>query len=676
MEQQGILPPRASQLLAYVLRVVLGKKGPAFGVLVSYGYDARIVPLWTQIEEALKKPTLDQRLEIISKMGFVGGKPKLQKWVGCKWDPESFPRHPIHAPWGAFAYLDKDDEDYPPLVLLQKHHKYNVRPLQNDQAFKDNCFAVFEKVPEGSMPTGAPPLPSRNDQLMLASRMYLNETAGVRRQVEPRARLVGEMLICPMLSEILSELETKGVVTENQERHDILEYLGVSMFQPTDCYVYVDQPRRPFKDLWEDVHERAIKVLCREKDPLILSIGPQEDAGRVHHKSLATMLKGTAKMVAMVKHEDHASEAMKKHKEKVAQEMAVKSNLVVYETAMPHESVDLLIKQAPPGDYGQFALLNDDDKRWLLRGESVRAFIELKRCTCIKTCEDFSELVCSIAVGGLQDFHGRFWRAAFGLFLWGRAKLLQTVFALEISRRLPKKRSYELKGPFLRPRADVLGISELAVQAKKRLALMASEPPWVVQPKAVFGENAREQRPPLDFNAGKPDGGVKMPTGVGLFNGFTDLLHAEVLCDNAKAMVKAYKALTGKPMGTKNLSRRNTFKDKCNVINNERGPAVITSILGVEGRGKFGVLRVVNSLREDQQKVIPLCASVKLVCAIGWTPIGYGPALEQLVEIEIMLKATKQARWLAKYMDIKPEEMPRSRNEDDDWSPVTRKSVK
>lgn len=97
------------------------------------------------------------------------------------------------------------------------------------------------------------------------------------------------------------------------------------------------------------------------------------------------------------------------------------------------------------------------------------------------------------------------------------------------------------------------------------------------------------------------------------------------------------------------------------------------SIFGQEGRTKFGVLRVINDFRQDQQKVIPLCAGIKLICSLGWTPLGYGAPIEQLCEIELMLKATVQARWLAEYMKIQPDMMPKTVHEDEGWSPLARK---
>jgi hypothetical protein len=204
LEGQGVLPPRCSEMLSYLLRVLLGKKGPTFGMLVSQGFGGRTMPLWGQIEDVIKKPTLIQRREAFVKMGFVGAKPKLQKWVGCGWNLGEYPRHPIHAPWGAFDFVDKDDAEFKPTVLLQKHTKYNVKPPSDEQAFKDNSFSVFEDFTQGSVAEAGRRVPNRVDQLCLMNRMYLNETAGVRNRLNPELDLLARCC-CALASKRFSQ---------------------------------------------------------------------------------------------------------------------------------------------------------------------------------------------------------------------------------------------------------------------------------------------------------------------------------------------------------------------------------------------------------------------------------------------------------------------------------------
>merc|ERR1719310_186563 len=131
----------------------------------------------------MKLRTLEERCEQLLKLGFIGAKPKMQKWVGSVWEFDKYPRHPVHAPWGAFAYVNKDDPEFRPKVLLQEHDKYNPKKPSLNQAFKDNVTPVFEEIPEdpsAKSASGTPLIPSRIDSLMLANRLYLNETAGVR----------------------------------------------------------------------------------------------------------------------------------------------------------------------------------------------------------------------------------------------------------------------------------------------------------------------------------------------------------------------------------------------------------------------------------------------------------------------------------------------------------------
>lgn len=676
LEHEGILPARSRELLQYLLRTMLGKKGPAYGVLIAHGFDGCKVPLWTVIEEIMKLRTLEERCEQLLKLGFIGAKPKMQKWVGSVWELDKYPRHPVHAPWGAFAYVNKDDPpEFRPKVLLQEDDKYNPKKPSLNQAFKDNVTPVFEEIPEdpsAKSASGTPLIPSRIDSLMLANRLYLNETAGVRKQVEPRALVLAENVMCPLLDQYIEELGTNGVASENGNRHDLLEYFKVCLTKPEDCYVYVDEPLRCFKHWWEESKERAIRVLVVLPDPSLKDLGSTEEDGRMKSQKSLRKWKGAQKVVNLGLSMNASShDFLKQHREESRKRESSQSDLVTFQTNVPHDDVTELTKNAPPGDYGQFSMLNADDRRWLLKGQSTRAFVELKRCGAVVTCEDFSNLVCKMSVGGLQDFHGRFWRAAFGLFLWGRGNLLQPILAAELQRRLPPRRGAVIKGPTLRPRADVLKISELAVQVKEQRDQMASEPPWQKKKKAsIFGEIEAKgpERPPLDHHAGKPDGGVKMPTGIALFGGFTDILSAQIICDDAKAFRMAFKAITGAPSTT--LAKKTKFQAA--TLRDDDDDKFYMVVQGRDGKPRFTVLRSVNTFREDQQKVIPMCQSVKLWVAVGWTPIGYGPSIEQVAEIEIMLKNTPQARWLSDFLGIEAKDMPRKKNADDDFQPARR----
>merc|ERR1719491_1956866 len=101
---------------------------------------------------------------------------------------------------------------------------------------------------------------------------------------------------------------------------------------------------------------------------------------------------------------------------------------------------------------------------------------------------------------------------------------------------------------------------------------MASEPPWEKKKKEHPGHSLQKEkpkRPLLDFNAGKPDGGVKGPSGVALFAGFTDILSTQIVCDDAKSFAKAFKAITGAPK--RDISNLQTFagQSRASVTNSD-----------------------------------------------------------------------------------------------------------
>jgi hypothetical protein len=645
---------------------MLGKKGAAFGALASYGYDASKSLQWTDIEAALKVKQLGPRLELLKKIGFEGPKPKLARWSGATWAKDSYPRDPQKAPWGAFEFLDKDDKEHPPLVILQKHDKYNVVKKSDGQAFKGNTMAIFQNAPQGSLPTGVLPVTSCVDCLMLANRIYVNEHGATRKQMELRTRHIGESLLVPMLMEYMEEMETNGVASKHELREDLLEYVRGQLIQPRDCFVFVNAPRRPYKNLWEDVVERATDLLLTKPEPGLLAF----KSGRVTSDKSRRKLKGAMAVVKLGLAMDTTTQAfLKANKDSQADDSA--KSLTQHRPAMPQHSIDELTKDAPPGDYGQFALVNPDDRRWLMKCQSTRCFVELKRVGAFSTIADYSSLVSMLALGGLQDFHGRFWRGAFGLWLWGRAKLLKPVLEVEIRRRLSD--SFEVLGPTLRPKADMLQVGELALKAQAELKKMASEPPWL-EGKTDYLSSllsvSKSPRKPLDYNAGKPGAGIKFPTGIALYEGFTDVLTAKVVCNDAKAMKKALEALSGVP--TRDVLKgkiEHEMRGSLAKDSKGRPTHIYMMIQGKEGRTRFSAQSIQNDFREDQQKVIPLTAGVKLTCNVGWVPLSYGPPIEQVVEIELILRPTLQARWLADYVGLKPSDMP-------DSSKVVPKKVK
>jgi len=94
----------------------------------------------------------------------------------------------------------------------------------------------------------------------------------------------------------------------------------------------------------------------------------------------------------------------------------------------------------------QTALLPSDDLRWLEKRQSTKAFIELRRLNVFAGADDFNEVVVGLGVESPSCFPKRFWHAAFGLFLWGRAQKLRPVLEEELRRRLPPNSSYMGQG--------------------------------------------------------------------------------------------------------------------------------------------------------------------------------------------------------------------------------------
>jgi hypothetical protein len=222
----------------------------------------------------------------------------------------------------------------------------------------------------------------------------------------------------------------------------------------------------------------------------------------------------------------------------------------------------------------------------------------------------------------------------------------------------------------------MLSVSELALQAKEELDNLSSEAPWDEAPGdpfAILLKVPKPPRKPLDHNVGYPDAGMKPVSGIGLFNGFTDVLTAKIICDDAKSVNKVFEALSGPPtrdfLGSKkNRSLVLEHKMRGSIGKTPKGlPAhVYMEIQGLEGKTHFTVLKARNTFRDGPQETIPMTGSLLLTCNVGWTPLGYGKPLQQQVQIELMLRHTLHARWLSDYLGITASDMPKPKVEEEE----------
>jgi len=508
----------------------------------------------------------------------------------------------------------------------------------SDEAFNNNILPVFEE----SESLEAPPVPQRYEKLQLANRLFVDEALGMRvcpwdeaplmlRVVaEQRVSLIGARLLCPLLEEAAEALRGHAagneVVDDAFEHRDLLRYVAAQMAEP-GCppESTSDVLRQPFWTAWQKARASTTSVLS---DP-------------------------------------------------VAPELAALTRKP--EVALGDETI-------VPGE--QAPLLESYDLRWLRKRHSTHAYFALRRCGAVRSADDFNELVVNLVAMAPRSFGERFWFLAFGLLIWGRATELRPFLEAELHRRLPQS-GVELVGPHVRPRPDVLlGAVRATDEVLAAAARIAQGPELVAGPKVlpnllglswsssppgpliVGAVERRSWAAKAGFEPGDEVVAVNdvPPSAISaedfarivtnrpirfrlklreaqiepLPPGFTDTLRAEVLCDDEEVLRAAFEGLCGP------------------------GPSCAPSLPGSPGTGSAGeraavsfqVVRVSNGFHPQQSaNVFPRAASVLLkACLSVRLPGPEQRLLRQLVEVELLLPTTTEARWLAKFLRLDPAE--------------------
>jgi len=673
MQQGGALQARPAELLHYLLSILLGSRGPAFAALVTMGFQGDPLPSWGDFEDALRKAkgSLDRRANAVSAVGFRGARPFRQLWVGSVWDYDAYPREPDSAPWAAFEYVDRETATVLDKKLLPK------KPAISKEAFKDNLLPFFETLADGSVATGTVPPPYRGDRLQLANRLFVDEALGQCALVEERLQLIGEKLLCPLLEVAIAALGGSKQAEQQAATHrDLLRYLA-SQMNPPKGQTYA--MRRPYGDAWEAVRRKAVAMLLVPPSKALasLSFTPSPEA---------------LDQLVMWHRNDHCltaprspSEITQKKKKSSSKQKQLRRAVHKGRGDAAPDAIVASIARQPPT---QAALIPLEHRRWLVKRFSSRAFYELRKCDAVQSTEDFNAVVCQLAAESPQAFEARFWHAAFGLFLWGRAMRVRDLLGHEVVRKLPADLlrggadSIKLVGPRLRPRADVLAEGRavaaatipnrpgagtpplggrrasspkdrpLTPQAMQRLILdkgISAVPHFGKQPESSEREEAIGSEPLAEPGA--------------LPGGFDDLLHMEVVCSSEAALQAAFTALcdqqasyarnsrTSTTTATRTTGTRTTTSSggESNIHVMPHYPQIEQLIGGSVESTSLTVTKATNGFHPDMRyKVLPRTAGVLLqMCLSVYPHSRYGTPLQHNVQVELLLEKTLEARWLA-----------------------------
>lgn len=335
----GRLENRQPDLLKYLLHCLLGQRGMVYGVLASATPSKRTgtLPTWETIAKVItESDTLESRVEALRSLGFRGPKPRKSCWSGSVWVRDEYPRNPDSAPWEGFQYVDREDADVlgqgPPgmkheafrmnrMWCLERSEQFDEKEQDWESGFNKRADAfIWEESPGFKWSGGAekPITPSIYDKIQLSNRLFINEALAERVLMADRVKLVGEKLLCPLLifsAESLkkpsigawiigSDLEELEQAEKLALKRDLLRYVAAQISSSAEALSQTATGKKaasskegpawqaPFQKVFDETKEKLalalmqkapeeLETLTEEAEELRWEPGPEVRRGRL-----------------------------------------------------------------------------------------------------------------------------------------------------------------------------------------------------------------------------------------------------------------------------------------------------------------------------------------------------------------------------------------------------------
>jgi len=309
------------------------------------------------------------------------------------------------------------------------------------------------------------------------------------------------------------------------------------------------------------------------------------------------------------------------------------------------------------------------DVRWIRTKQTVRAYIELRKAGVIESTEEFLELVASL--GAAAGYF--FWREAYGLLLWGRAVELKPLLLASLKRRLPSEGlTLEV---ILKPREEMRAPPLPAKEADLEERWKREMDPYIKQ--QLMKEILASQE-------------VSIAAGT-----VTNVLSARVICDTEDVLMEAFHALmqaskeppapplTILPKAMEFINNDETWPDLAEPIQVGNGKPLGRNQKYV----RLQVHRIVNgyalpdearkkaetpvqtekkrglAAMEAVKKELPPGVQCPLAGRSVWLTVEAdagkserGSKLKQLIEVELTMRNSLDARVLGEIMDLQTAE--------------------
>jgi len=295
------------------------------------------LPTWETIAKVItESDSLESRVEVLRSLGFRGPKPRKSCWSGSVWVRDEYPRNPDSAPWEGFQYVDREDADVlgqgPPgmkheafrmnrMWCLERSEQFDEKEQEWESGFNKRADAfIWEESPGFKWSGGAekPITPSIYDKIQLSNRLFINEALAERVLMADRVKLVGEKLLCPLLifsAESLkkpsigawiigSDLEELEQAEKLALKRDLLRYVAAQISSSAEALSQTGIGKKaanskegpawqaPFQKVFDETKEKLalalmqkapeeLETLTEKAEELRWEPGPEVRRGRV-----------------------------------------------------------------------------------------------------------------------------------------------------------------------------------------------------------------------------------------------------------------------------------------------------------------------------------------------------------------------------------------------------------
>lgn len=693
------LENRQPDLLKYLLHCLLGHRGMVFGVLASVSPAKRnaTLPAWEEVAKALESGSLSERLENLRVLGFRGPKPRKTCWAGSVWVKDEYPRNPDSAPWKAFEYVDREDAEvlgqgkpgmkneafrWNRLWCLESNLQVDTKEREWEMGFKKRAEQfIWEESPGFKWDGGAGKLPTPNihDKIQLTNRLFVDEALAQCVPMTTRLKLVGEKLLCPLLifsAESLKKTSVGAWLTGNDpEEVDAAEKLAVHR----DMLRYVASQvacggaeekvwQKPFLKVWEETKEKvAVALHAQQSEDLVWLTQSAEE----------------------VRWQANESQGIRRS---------------AFEP-----------KDAPQD---QAELLPEDEIRWFKRRQSTQAYVQLRLCGAIGCAKDFLAMAASISRTQPRNFAPAFWMASYGLLLWGRARQLRPSLEIALRKRLIRAKFPVEEEEEESEEEDEDDLSDLEdedpeEEEEKPVPQFAIYGPHLVPLAEVLRlEWSKGPAGAPSQRVSVAPGEEPLPAGP------VNMLRTEIVCKNVESLLAAYEVLTEDAEEDDIPAKSKEVMDLEEVSENREdedeeeeevdqtadveeiepddeedfflpedeasAPSELSLFsraeLHVQRRAPLGLpaklrlVKVFNGFHPDNaNKIFPQAAGILLLMHVSarksqtarkgngekesdWAEPLVDPTdlVQQLVEVELLLDSTVEARWLTNFTKLEP----------------------